>query len=134
MRQEAGLVMTYSLFAIAVALSVVSPLTRETQRGGAQSSYAITKLIHDFLCGFFAGADTVGNADAAIGAAGERQCGEFCKMRLDSPDARLMSDMILRHGIRMAPNAREKGWRRHPEQAGQFFADVFLHYRIVILK
>src|SRR5947208_16799142 len=122
MRQEAGLVMTYSLFAIEVALSVVSPLKGETQRGGAQSSYAITKLIHDFLCGLFAGAHTVGNADAELGAVGERQCGESCKLRLESPDAPLMSALILRHGRRMAPNGAVEAGRRHLDQAGPVVA------------
>ncbi len=45
-----------------------------------------------------AGADAIGNADAAIGVAGERQAGELLAEALDTVEAVEMADAILRHG------------------------------------
>ena len=72
---------------------------------GAQRSYAMTQLIDDFLNCFFAGAHAVGNADAVVGATGQRESGKSAERGFDSLDPCLMSDIILRHGIRMAPDA-----------------------------
>ena len=58
---------------------------------GAQSSDAIPKLIHDFLCCLFAGAHAIGNADSVVGTAGESEAREFCELRFDSLNARLMA-------------------------------------------
>ena len=101
---------------------------------GAQSSDAITKLIHDFLRCLFAGAHAIGNADSLVGIAGESEAREFCELCFDSLNTRLMSDVILRHGVRMAPDPREKRSSDHAQQAREFVTHIFLHCCVVVLK
>ena len=89
------------------------------------------EIIDDFLRGFFAGADAIGDAYAVISAAGQGESRKFTQRVFDPRDSSLMADLILRHRVGMAPDAREKRLRRHAEQARQLGADVFFHLCII---
>ncbi len=56
----------------------------------------------------FASADAVGNTDAVIGAAGEGEGRELLQCRFNSFHPCFVADVILRHGVWVAPDAREK--------------------------
>ena len=49
-------------------------------------------------CGFAAGADAVGDADAAVSVAGESEAGQLLAQVLDAVETIEMSDTVLRHG------------------------------------
>src|SRR5262249_41950001 len=81
-------------------------------------SASFLNVIDDSLRGLFAGADTIGDADAVVGVAGKSEAGKRADGRFDISNSLLMADVILRHGVRMAPETREKRLSSHAKQAG----------------
>ena len=83
-------------------------------KGGKAQNHAVRELVgllgwlphsgNQFLCGFAAEADAVGNADAVVGVAGEAQAGQRGKSRIDAGHAVFVADGILRHGATPARN------------------------------
>ena len=124
--------------------SVVKPLIVRLRAGrqGLRAGGRLRKrtlgvrfeMIDNFLCGYLTGADAIGDTDTVVGAARENESRNLTQRSLNSIYAHIMADVILRHGIRVAINAREKRLRRDAEQARQFRADVSLHRRIVVVN
>ena len=54
--------------------------------------------LYEVFCGVAAGADTVGDADAAVGVAGESEAGQLLAETLHAFEALEMSNVILGHG------------------------------------
>src|SRR5262245_33332512 len=92
------------------------------------------KLTYECLRGLFAGVYAVGYADAVVGATGESEAGKRVDGRFDISNPLLMADVILWHGIRVAPDAGEKRLRFHAEQTRQFVSHIFLHRRVIIVE
>src|SRR5438093_138306 len=68
------------------------------------------------LDGALAGPDTVGDSDAAVGAAREREAGMRRDRMLDRLDAAEMADQILRHRGGMPPHPGQHWRRRRAER------------------
>ena len=64
--------------------------------------------LQDVVCGFGAGADAVGNADAVVGVAGESEVGQFAGGLLDRVDSFDVAYVVLRHGVIPSINAGEE--------------------------
>src|SRR5262245_1924845 len=105
--------------------------SKDSERNFSASSY---NVIHDLLRGFFASMDAVGNADAVIGAPGKSEARKSADGRFDISNSLLMADVILRHGMRVAPDAGEKRLGFHAEQGRQFVPHIFFHRRVVIVE
>ena len=58
---------------------------------------------------FFAGADAIGDADSVVRAAGEGEGGKLAQRSLDSFNERLVADVVLRHGVWVAPDRAKIG-------------------------
>ena len=65
-------------------------------------------MFDNFISRLFAGADAIGDADSVVRAAGEGEGGKLAQSSFDSFNERFMADVILRHGVRVAPDARRK--------------------------
>ncbi len=74
---------------------MIGILRNETRRAVQRSGLSDAR---DLLCSFLAGADAIGNADAAVAVAGERQTGQLLAETLDPVEAVEMADAVLRHG------------------------------------
>ena len=79
--------------------------------------------IQDLLRSVLAGADAIGNADAAVGVAGERQTGELPAEALDTVEAVEMADAVLRHSRFPFVDTGKKGRGAEAENLLQFGAD-----------
>ena len=93
-----------------------------------------SQITDEFFRGFFAGANAVGDADAMIGATGKSEGGKFIERAFHSSNARVVADVILRHGIGMVADAREKRPGGDAEQARQFVADICSHRRVIEIE
>ncbi len=54
--------------------------------------------LQDLLDRFLRGTDAVGDADTAVGVAGQGEAGKLLAEALDAPQAVKVSDAVLRHG------------------------------------
>ena len=91
-------------------------------------------LLEQFFSGFFAAAHAVGDADAVVGTAGEREIGILVERRFDPSNPRLMADMILGHRVGVALDANQQRFGLDTDQAGELSADVSFHGRVIVIK
>src|SRR5579863_4788511 len=82
-----------------------------------------SKSGQELLYGVAAGADTIGDADAAIGVSGEGDAGELLAEAFDAVEAIEMSDRVLGHGGFPFINAAEQRAGVQTENLLQFVAD-----------
>src|ERR1041385_6376903 len=82
----------------------------------------------------FAGADAIGDAHAVIGAAGESETRKGAERCRDARDARLVTNVVLRHRVGMTPDTRKNRLGANGQQVRQLAANVFYHFLIVVEK
>src|SRR4030095_3188581 len=111
-----------------------SPITlRASRKKAGLFLQRIEPVDYPLRC-LFSGAHAVGNADSVVSIAGESEAREFGDLCFDLLNTRLMPNMILRHGVRMAPDAREDGLSDDAQQAREFVTNMFIHCCVVVLK
>src|SRR6516162_2250741 len=113
---------------------LLSPFIPRASRKKVALVLQLLDLANYSLRRFFTSADAVGNPDAMVSATGQREARELHELCFDPLNTCLMSNVILRHGTRMAPDARENRWSDHTQQARDFVAYIFLHCCIVVVK
>src|ERR1700730_9406888 len=72
--------------------------SREPALSAVEARLSLRERFCEFLCGIAAGADAIGDADAAIGVAGESEAGQLLPQAFDAGAAIEMSNAVLRHG------------------------------------
>ena len=81
---------------------------------------SIAKCRGDLLGGGLAAGDALGDADAAIGVAGERECGNAGDKLLDAGNSVQVADVVLRHRARPAGDVGDERHAGDLQEFGQF--------------
>jgi hypothetical protein len=92
---------------------------------GQPRRLSLRECFREFGCGVAAGADAVGDADAAVGVSGECEARQLLAQALDAVEAIEMSDAVLSHGGLPSVDADKDGRCAEAEDLLQFVPHDF---------